>query len=561
MTEFDAEPHRLPERGARVDVVAVDPPTPSANVAALIHRAGARWGTADALIVARTGERYSFEALSALTARAAAGLSALGIVADDRIVVMVKPGPRFVAVIFALASLGAVPVLFDPGLGLGRMFDLIGSVNARGIVAERLFFLAGLLGKLPRVDLRVSMGWWPGAIGWDRLVAGDGRAAVCHRAPEQQALLAFTSGSTGVPKAVSMSHRALRAQVRALAELGAIGPGDVQIAILPLVAVLGPVNGCATVIPDIPFSNVSRLRPARLVEAMERFGVTHGFGSPRVWSMLATHCERRKIVLTGVKQLLIGGAPGSPALLRALGTALGERAVLQTPYGSTEAAPLTTVTGQEILAEVGAGRGLLVGRPLAGVEVKIIDIVAGPITDMSAARVAPVGEIGEVVVRSAVAASGYEGGAALTASARIDAPGGPWHRMGDLGRLDAHGRLWFLGRMDHRIQVGGQTMMCPVELEPAFAAHPEIEAAAIVGIGSSPAQRPVLIAQPSAPLRFWQRSRAVRLKRELLAIAAGDERTRAIDRVLFVRSMPVDVRHRAKILRGQLATWAQGLLS
>jgi acyl-CoA synthetase (AMP-forming)/AMP-acid ligase II len=239
---------------------------------------------------------------------------------------------------------------------------------------------------------------------------------------------------------------------------------------------------------------------------------------------------------------------------------LGEGGEVHADYGATEALPATEMPGLEALSETyprtARGAGLCVGRPFAGVTVKIVDIVDGPLATLADARQLPLGEVGEIVVRGPHVSPEYAGDPASTAKNKIvDPDGGVWHRLGDAGYLDDAGRLWCCGRMSHRLELPTGRLF-PLMCEPIFDAHPQVRRSGLVGVPSAPGAShvtPVICIEVKEGVRA---SDHAALRSELLAIAAENETTNQIRHVLFRRRLPVDPRHNSKIERPQLARWA-----
>ncbi len=146
------------------------------------------------------------------------------------------------------------------------------------------------------------------------------------------------------------------------------------------------------------------------------------------------------------------------------------------------------------------------------------------------------------------------------ALAKIPAVGGAWHRMGDVGRLDPEGRLWFLGRKAHRLETA-QGVLYPVPLENAFDVTQGVARTALVGVGPRGAERPVLVVERDLPReRVHTLVPRLRQRSDELAAGATAEAPAPIREFLFHPRFPVDVRHNAKIRREQLKTWAERAL-
>jgi acyl-coenzyme A synthetase/AMP-(fatty) acid ligase len=162
------------------------------------------------------------------------------------------------------------------------------------------------------------------------------------------------------------------------------------------------------------------------------------------------------------------------------------------------------------------------------------------------------GEIGEIIATGPSVTREYDGLPEATRLAKIADGARVWHRMGDLGTLDAEGRLFFFGRRVEKVRtVEGEL---PTEsLEPAFRQHPQVFRCALIGLGEAPHQTPALVVEPRAghfPESEAARDRFIAELRELARINPQADR---VKHIVFQRALPVDVRHNAKIHRLQLA--------
>jgi len=236
------------------------------------------------------------------------------------------------------------------------------------------------------------------------------------------------------------------------------------------------------------------------------------------------------------------------------GTLVAAGAEMHTPYGATEALPVSSITATEVLTRTAAmtrqGAGTCVGRPFPAMRLKIIQIVDGPIQSMADVRELPRGEIGEIIVQGAVVTREYFRKPAATAAAKIPDGVDFWHRMGDVGYLDHSGALWFCGRKSQIVETAEGPMFTDC-VEPIFNSHPRVARCALVGIGQRPRQTPVIVVELESGLR------SDALVGELCELAGSNANTQRIERFLtYPDSLPVDVRHNTKIHREQLAEWA-----
>ncbi len=510
--------------------------------------------------------QYSFEQLNAEVDRYAHGLRALGIRQGDRVLMMVRPGVELLAVVFALVRMGAVPVLIDPGMGRRAFLQCVAETEPVALIGVPLAHLLRRLFSRPFRGVKRAV-----VVDGPRLLAeatlDDVRADVREPFPiapttlASEAAVTFTSGSTGIPKGVVYLHGMFRAQIALLRDELRIEEGEVDLALLYIFALFNPALGVTTVIPDMDPTKSAEINPAYVVEAIQTHGVTNAFGSPTIWKRVAPYCIERGITLPSLKRVLMAGAPVPPGLIATmLDEVLAADADVNTPFGATEAMPLTMMSGRDIVAETAAqsdaGAGMCVGRPLPGVTARVIRITDAPIPTWDEAQALPQGEIGEIVVKGPMVTRMYLNRPEKTARAKIRQGDEIWHRMGDVGYLDAEGRLWFCGRKAHRVVTAHETLYA-VPCEAIFNQHPDVFRTALVGVGERGAQLPVLVVEPRAGHFPTDAAARQAFTNALLTLGAAHEHTRAIQRVVFYRGhFPVDVRHNAKIQRERLASWA-----
>jgi acyl-CoA synthetase (AMP-forming)/AMP-acid ligase II len=233
-----------------------------------------------------------------------------------------------------------------------------------------------------------------------------------------------------------------------------------------------------------------------------------------------------------------------------------------TPYGATEALPVTYITATELASKVWSAaatgeRGTPVGRPVRGVTVKIIEPTSDPIKTIDQCRFLQTGEIGEVIVQGEGVSPEYLHRPDANKGGKILDGDHFWHRMGDVGYLDGEGYLYYCGRRSHSIY-SDAGVFHSVPLEEIFNTLPKVRRTALVGIRGY--REPAIVVEPFP--QFWPENESQREEflKELKACAESSPLTAKIHHFFFHKSFPVDARHNAKIFRDRLGEWADKML-
>ncbi len=372
------------------------------------------------------------------------------------------------------------------------------------------------------------------------------------------AAIVFTSGSTGAPKGVCYTHTIFHQQLELIQSYFKIQPGEVDLPLLPLFSLFNPALGMTTVVPEINPSRPISVDPSKIVEAIQCCAVTNTFGSPAIWSKVAIYCEKKNVQLPTLKRVLLAGASVPSQLLKRLRVIM-PHAALYTPYGATECLPLTCIEANDIFQETEnytlQGYGTCVGKPLPGMRVKIIKHVQGPILDLSFAQVLPAGEIGEVLAQGPVVTSAYYNNSTATQESKVLSTEGLWHRVGDLGYLDAQDRLWFCGRKVERVTYAPNQFLYTDCCEAIVNTYPAVYRSALIGLGEPPYQIPVVVVELikfNEQFSFTIFSNRKEIEAEILHFLKNHSfsaSVRCIQKVFIQKKLPVDVRHNAKIHR------------
>lgn len=521
------------------------------NVADLLADSARRAPDRDA-IVAPDGRggwtRITYAQLDGAVDAHARALARGGVTRGELALVMVPPGIPLITLFYGLLRLGAVPVMIDPGMGFRAFLKCVATTRAKTLVGIPKAHIARLLFSHAFVTVERKFVIGPslmGALGQTLLPLTAPSSATSVRAdlqPDDLAAILFTSGSTGPAKGAQYSVGNFFAQRHALQALYSFQPGEVDLAAFPLFSLFDAAFGMTSVIPEINPAKPAECRPEKIVEALDTHKATSAFGSPAIWSRVAPWCAQKGVRLTRLNRVLMAGAPVPLKLVRAMRAVLPEDADVHTPYGATESLPVATISGrdvEEVASRIEAGAGTCVGRPATTIDLRIIPMHDDAIRSIDDEPPVPVGVVGEICVRGGVVTRAYHNRDDANAGSKIGGGESTWHRMGDLGYLDADGRLWFCGRKAEAVITASGPIFTD-QIECRFSGDARFPRVALVGVGPKGQARPVLLIEGPAnePLR------------------AEAKKISGIDDVRFHPRFPVDRRHNAKIHRLDLGRWA-----
>ena len=481
------------------------------------------------------------------------GLLVLGLPHHTKAVLMIPPDISFFALAFAMLKAGITPVIIDPAIGLKNVTSCLAETRPDIFIGTPLIHC-----------LRILFGWGQSSIKSTltikQILQAGSFAPNRDGSPDKalaDAAIIFTSGSTGLPRGAIYTHENLLAQMDMLVNSLNLQGSEVDLPAFPVFAIIDLLLGVTAVIPDLHFPKPARVNPQLIIEAIQIHKVDTLFASPIVLDRMAYYAENHPTRLPNLKRVITAGAPAPVPVLQNFLKCLGPNTKIYGIYGSTEALPIALIDCQEILNETRfateAGAGICVGKPVEGINVQIIPISDGGLSNGTALYGIPPGTTGEIMVQGTAVTTAYTGSPEHTLLSKFrDSLGLTHHRMGDLGYFDEHGRLWYCGRKSHRVQTPNGVLFSE-RVEGIFNAHPDVYRTALVGIQIKEQVTPVLWVELKRTVRSHHREK---VRQELLNIAARHEMTRNIKDILFQGTFPTDVRHNSKIIREKLAVMA-----
>jgi len=435
---------------------------------------------------------FTYRAWGERTHRLANALVGLGIEPGDRVSFLIYNTHHLLEAYYGVLEAGAVLNPVNIRLTPHEIAYILDHAGSRVVFFHRDFLplveaLAPKLSSRPRFVIIEGEAGGVASDEYEALVAG-GSPEPRHPQVDENSIaeLFYTSGTTGLPKGVALTHRQLYLHaLNAEIALG-FGEDDVVLHVVPLFHVNG--WGVPHFLTMVGGRHVMlrKFDPSALMEQVARNRVTRLLGVPAIFNAVLHSSERPKHDLSSLRQLIIGGAPAAPALVRALEDAFGIQTVVG--YGLSETSPIVTLAlPRRVVTEAEPAarrveRQAMTGWPLPGVSLRVVNADGGDVRQDGE-------QIGEIVVRGNAVMQGYYRDPDATAVALRDG----WLHTGDMATIDEAGYVLIKDRSKDVIIRGGENLSS-VEVENAIAAHPAVlEVAVVAAPDKSFGEAPVAI--------------------------------------------------------------------
>jgi acyl-CoA synthetase (AMP-forming)/AMP-acid ligase II len=441
---------------------------PDVSITSYVLRHAERLGDKPALIDGPTGRTLTYGQLADAVRRAAAGLARLGFRKGDVLAIYSPNLPEYAVVFQAVALLGGINTTANPLYTAGELATQLRDSKARFLVTVPAFLdKAREAASQSAVEAVFVFGTAEGARSFGELLqAGDQPPAVSIDPRHDIVVLPYSSGTTGLPKGVMLTHANLVAnlcQCEGMENFEAFGEGDVTVAVLPFFHIYGMVvvmmlglAGGGTIV------SMPRFDLMEFLGIVQKYRVTILPLVPPIVLGLVKHPAVAQFDLSSVRLVFSGAAPLGEDIARALSSKLGCPVVQG--YGMTEASPVTHLspTRNSPLKPGSAG------KVVPNTEVQIVDVVTGADVER--------GREGELLIRGPQIMKGYLNRPDETAAC-LDGEG--WYHTGDVGYVDADGFFFIVDRTKELIKYKG-LQVAPAELEALLLTHPAILDAAVV---------------------------------------------------------------------------------
>lgn len=483
-------------------------------------------------------EDISFAELDRGANRVANGLVALGVKPGERVAFLGKNHPLYFEAFLGAARVGAVMTPVNWRLAPPEVAYILDNCQARVAFVGEGFaeVLASIRADCPQVEQVIGIDARDYS-GTDYRIWRDGfpASAPTHRVrAEDDALQLYTSGTTGKPKGAVITHGSI------LSSRDAVGqgdtrqwqepiPGDVTLLAMPCFHISGTGTGITTMVAGSNAIVLPEYDPTKALDLIANFNISKIFLVPAAIQILLNHPRVSETDFSRLKYITYGASPIPLELMREAMRVIGCGFVQM--YGMTETSGTIVALDPEDHVPEGSPRMRSVGKPLAGVEIKIIDEAGNPV---------PAGSVGEIATRSSKNMRGYWNNPDATA-ATIDAEG--WLRTGDAGYLDADGYLYIHDRVKDMIISGGENVY-PAEVENALYSHPKVADVAVIGVPDAKWGEAVKACVVVKPGEMLSEAELIQHARTLIA---GYKCPKSVD---FIEALPRNPS--GKILRREL---------
>ncbi len=511
------------------------------NIYTLLHDRARMSPGQNAIIDCRNGvtRSCSFAELDKTSAKIAALFWQKGLRSGDTVLIFQPMSIELYQLIAAIFRSGLVAMFIDPALDRQAIKQFCEQQEPKAIVfSSAAQILRFSLPSLRRIPVKIGIGMcFPGDIKWDDCQRLAPRPEIMDFSSESPALISLTSGSTGTPKGIVRSHDFLLTQHRILQRTLSHQPGEISLVTLPMFVLSNLASGVTSILPCDRGRRGEQSDITDLAGLVRRHEPTNAIGGPAFFQHMAGYCNKNGVVFPSLNNIFVGGAPVLPKLFGDI-KAMSPEAVITVVYGATEAEPITMLSFTDSIkhdfGQTERGGGLLVGKPVNGVEVKVLaDQWGKPISTVSRevfeAQLLPQGQIGEIVVSGAHVLNSYleDSHNLLT---KTDVEGVIWHRTGDAGYFDDIGRLWLVGRCASRI-ANSSKCIYPLMIECAARSIGGVCQAAV----TTHKGRLFLLLEASSHGAID------------IAKVTAELSWAGIDKCIIVKRIPVDRRHHSKI--------------
>lgn len=413
------------------------------NISSLFFKAANQ--NSDNLAIIADASSINYYELRVEVERTAAYFLECGIKSGDRVLVFVPMSIDLYRIVLALFSIGATAVFLDEWVSLKRLKLCTEMAQCTGFIGVTKAHLLRLFSKsIRRIPIKLRIGGR----------STDLKQVPIKVDPHLPALITFTTGSTGKPKAAVRTHQFLQTQFEILQHKVGTKSTDVEITNLPIVLFINLGIGATTVICNFSPKKVHKFNFANLVRKIDSNHVSRIVFSPYLLHEYCKHLDSQKRTNKSIKQIFTGGGPVFPNEAKLVNRIFPE-IQSEVIFGSTEAEPISSISMKTLSQRtIQLDKGLAVGKPHPEAEIKIIEILDRPV---STVRELAKNQVGEIIVAGRHVLANYLHNPEAFERNKILVDPNIYHRTGDSGFLNDHDELFLTGRCNAIIQSKDKT--------------------------------------------------------------------------------------------------------
>ncbi len=436
------------------------------DIQTVVHKAAETYTRKPALIF--KGTTVSFGQLRDEVYQLANALKKLNIKRGDKVAIFLPNCPEYIYSYLAIFCCRAVGVPLDFMLKREELISCLSHSNTKLLIARpnHDVDLMELKKSLPQLEQIVVVG--EPVLGLasyrDIVVQSSNQAQFAPILEMDPALIMYTSGTTGKPKGILLNYKHLEGSPKAMEHFVDLSARDVKLCAIPLSHIGGFIYIQNSIIFGITLVLMERFQPLEFLELIQQHQVTCFHIVPAMYMAILTLKHIEKFDLTSLRWVVVFGAPSSPEVMERFHKYC-PNAKLLNGWGMTETCPPNTVT------PLGSTNIASIGKPAPNCQIKIVD---------DDGQEVKTGEIGEIIISGWVVMVEYYLDPEATAAMKKNG----WLYTGDLGRFDAEGFLYIMGRKKEMIKVGGQIVYAP-EVEAALHKHEAVAEAAVIGVADA----------------------------------------------------------------------------
>ncbi len=471
-------------------------------------------------------KKISFADLSKQIMQTAQYFLYKGINKGDRVFVFIPMSTDLYRVVLALFKIGATAVFVDEWAGTKRMEQCCKAADCKAMIATfKVRILSYFLPEFRKISLKLGLNY----------ANINSHQLFPITTKNDTALITFTTGSTGTPKAAKRTHEFLFHQFNALINIIKPKEDDVDMPVLPIVLLINLGTATTSVISTFKPNKPDLIKPEEIVEHINKNAVNRITASPFFIEKIANYLINHQQTLNNVRNIFTGGAPVFPKQA-ALFLKAFSAAAIEIIYGSTEAEPISLINAKDLQSEKNSleNKGLLVGKNQDDIEIKIIQIIDGSINIHSMQDLfkltLPCNETGEIIVKGKHVLNQYFNNEAALKRNKIFIGDECWHRTGDCGFLDDSGNLFLTGRCNTIIKVNNK-YLSPFMYESYFQTINEIKYGTIVMHHN----------KVVAVIQLYNIQKKQFVKNVI------KNNNPELKEIIFIKNIPLDPRHNSKI--------------